>query len=566
MPQSFRSTSRRVTDRRAFLHSLSAGAIGLAVPSLIGAVESLGTGAGETLYNGITLGRPWPPRQVSLPAVPVTPPYLLDPPPVIPIDVGRQLFVDDFLIDENTLERTYHRPIYHERNPVVRPATQWENYDEYAVRTHTNPNPAAMPFSDGVFFDPVDRLFKMWYMGGYSQNVCYAVSHDGVAWDKPGLDVVPGTNITMPIGRDSSTVWLDLFERDPAARYKMGLSIGGRLRLYTAADGIHWHEAGQTGPVGDRTTFFYNPFRRVWVYSIRDDVSDGIRGRRYWETGDFLNGVSWRSRQPVPWVGADKLDPQRPEIHVEPQLYNLDAVAYESLLLGLFTIFRGERHDREKPNDVVLGFSRDGFHWSRPDRRPFLSVSEHAGDWNWANVQSAGGVCLVVGDRLNFYVSGRSGVAGTSAPGVCSTGLATLRRDGFASLGEPDPAAPVHRVWRSRTRPSVTTRPVRFLGGHLFVNADARMGEVRVEVLDRGGRVIEPFSEGNCEPFRGDATRARISWIGGQLSALAGHDVRFRFFVKGARLYAFWVSAGAEGRSRGYLAAGGPGLSGGSDV
>jgi hypothetical protein len=78
--------------------------------------------------------------------------------------------------------------------------------------------------------------------------------------------------------------------------------------------------------------------------------------------------------------------------------------------------------------------------------------------------------------------------------------------------------------------------------------------------------VIEPFSEGNCAPFRGDATRARISWIGGQLSALAGHDVRFRFFVKGARLYAFWVSAGAEGRSRGYLAAGGPGLGGGSDV
>jgi hypothetical protein len=31
---------------------------------------------------------------------------------------------------------------------------------------------------------------------------------------------------------------------------------------------------------------------------------------------------------------------------VQPQLYNLDAVAYESLLLGLFTIWRGQPKDR----------------------------------------------------------------------------------------------------------------------------------------------------------------------------------------------------------------------------
>jgi hypothetical protein len=566
MPHSFESSPRRGMDRRAFLQRLSAGMAGFSAPSLIGRAASADTTGGATLYNGIQLRMPWPPRRPSLPLDPQTPPYLLDPPAVIPIDVGRQLFVDDFLIDENLLERTYHRPIYHDRNPILRPDMPWENHDDYAERTRTHVNPAAMPFSDGVFFDPGDRLFKMWYMGGYSRNVCYAVSHDGLTWDKPRLDVVPGTNITMSIGRDSSTVWLDLFERDARARYKMGLSVDGRLRLFTASDGIHWRDAGQTGPVGDRTTFFYNPFRRVWVYSIRDDVSDGIRGRRYWEANDFLRGVSWRNRQPVPWVGADRLDPQRPDIHVAPQLYNLDAVAYESLLLGLFAMFRGERNDREKPNDIVLGFSRDGFHWSRPDRRPFLPVSERFGDWNWANVQSAGGVCLVVGDQLHFYVSGRSGVSGTSDPGVCSTGVATLRRDGFASLGEPDPGSRVRRTWRSGAASSVTTRPVRFSGGYLFVNADARGGDVRVAVLDRGGRVIEPFSERNCNPVRTDATRVRVTWNGGQLSALAGEVVRFRFSVSRARLYAFWVSAGAEGRSRGYLAAGGPGASGASDI
>ena len=36
-------------------------------------------------------------------------PYLKDPPKVIPIDIGRQLFVDDFLIAKMAgLKRTFH--------------------------------------------------------------------------------------------------------------------------------------------------------------------------------------------------------------------------------------------------------------------------------------------------------------------------------------------------------------------------------------------------------------------------------------------------------------------------
>src|SRR6185503_16653556 len=70
-----------------------------------------------TLYNGIRLPSSWPPRLAGFPTSvekdPVTPPYLVSPPAVIAIDVGRQLFVDDFLIAETTLERTYHRSTYH---------------------------------------------------------------------------------------------------------------------------------------------------------------------------------------------------------------------------------------------------------------------------------------------------------------------------------------------------------------------------------------------------------------------------------------------------------------------
>lgn len=48
---------------------------------------------GELEYNGIVLPEAWPPRHLDPESTePMPVPYLLDPPAVIPIDVGRQLF------------------------------------------------------------------------------------------------------------------------------------------------------------------------------------------------------------------------------------------------------------------------------------------------------------------------------------------------------------------------------------------------------------------------------------------------------------------------------------------
>ena len=499
----------------------------------------------QTLYNGIRLPAPWPPRLQTLASEPSAPPYLTSPPQVIPIDTGRQLFVDDFLIERTTLRRTFHPAEYYSQNPVLKPDQSWEQ---------KGGNPTAMVFSDGVWYDPKDRGFKMWYLCGYTEGTCYATSQDGVHWVKPSLDVVPGTNVVHTSRRDSATVWLDLEEKDPARRYKFLYSSGNNkaLVLHHSADGIHWGEpVAETPPAGDRSTFFWNAFRRVWVYSIRDFEARGMgRFRRYWENADAVAGAQWKPREPPLWVRADVQDPRRSDLNIQPELYNLDAVAYESVLLGLFSVWRGQPNDRDKPNEVLVGFSRDGFHWDRPDRRAFIPVSERYGDWNYCNVQSAGGGCLVVGDKLYFYVSGRAGVRGVRASGVCSTGLATLRRDGFASMDAADQEG------------ALTTRPVRFSGKHLFVNLDAAMGQLRVEALDRDGRV-----RATSVPVRADNTRQAVSWKrAGDLSKLAGQPVRFRFHLKNGRLYAFWVSPDPVGASYGYLAAGGPGFTGPMDI
>ncbi len=512
--------------------------------------------AGETLYNGIVLPAVWPPRGEKLTREPMRPPYLAKPPAVIPIDVGRQLFVDDFLIEHTTLERTFHLAKYHEASPVLRPDKPWET----DTKSRGLPAPCAMVFSDGVWYDPADQLFKMWYMGGYVRSTCYATSRDGIHWDKPALDVVPGTNVVDVRRRDSATVWLDLFEKDPNRRFKLfnmcRAQKGWACFVHVSPDGIHWGKAvAQTKPLGDRTTVFYNPFRKKWVYSIRIGYRGMGRTRRYREHADAIAGASWRPEEAVLWVGADTNDPPRPDLKTTPQLYNLDAVGYESLLLGLFTIWPGQPKDRAKPNYVCLGFSRDGFHWLRPDHRPFLGVSERYGDWNWGNVQSAGGGCLIVGDQLYFYVSARAGAKGSGTSGVCTTGLAVLRRDGFASMGAGD-------EWGT-----LTTRTVRFKGKHLFVNAHADGGELRAEVLDAKGNVIAPFSREKCNPVGVDKTRAPVTWKGADdLSAVAGKAVKLRFHLRNSRLYAFWVSPERSGASHGYVAAGGPGFTGPTDT
>jgi hypothetical protein len=274
---------------------------------------------------------------------------------------------------------------------------------------------------------------------------------------------------------------------------------------------------------------------------------------------------TWTNSDAVGWVAADDLDRPRVESNYTPELYNLDCVAYESVVLGLFTMFFGDPEGRHKPNHIGVGFSRDGFHWSRPSRGAFIGVSDQPGDWNWTNVQSAGGCCLVIGDRLYFYVSGRAGVPGSESAGVCTTGLATLRRDGFVSLDAPADRPTSRGALALRPR-AVTTRPVRFTGANLFVNLEAEGGELRAEVLDAQGKAIEPFTAARCIPVNGDSTRAEVRWPGASLADIAGEVVRFRFYLRGGRLYSFWVAPNERGASRGYVAAGGPEYSGALDT
>lgn len=554
--------------RRRFLAQTAKAAGLLGVLSGLGGPGEARAGDGEILYNGIQLPTVWPP-QLSPTLDVVVPPYITSPPRPILIDLGRQLFVDDFMIEQTDLVRVCGIVEWHPANPILRPDKAWE-----LQGTRPDDRPCAMAYSDGVWYDSREQLFKMWYMGGYRKYVCLAVSTDGINWDKPGFDVLAGTNVVLGPGyglgltevRDSSTVWIDENDISPARRFKMFLvTYTGtyNLKYFCSSDGIHWGSPVQQwnlgASTGDRTTVFQNPFRRVWGYSIRDllpaffpNDTSYFRGRRYWECRDLTNGPFFSSATSAfYWCMADTNDGMRVDQPQYPaQLYNVDCFPYESLMMGLFSIWKGQPSDSPKYNQVCWGASRDGFYWDRVCREPLARYSDNFGEWNYRNVQSVGGGCLVVGDNLFLYFSGRDGVLGSpSNAGVCSTGLGMLRRDGFCGMASADAPG------------TLTTRPVRFSGLFLFVNAQVSDGELRVEVLDQSGNPISTLSRDECIPFRGDSTCQMISWqTRNRLSDLSGQNIRFRFHLLRGRIYSFWVSQNPSGASQGYVGAGGPDL------
>src|ERR1700693_1390932 len=86
------------------------------------------TATGTAQYNGIVLPAVWPPMK-SPTQVYTVPFYIAAPPAVIPIDVGRQLFVDDFLIGATNLVRVAHHAQMYAGNPVLKPGgSDFKNY------------------------------------------------------------------------------------------------------------------------------------------------------------------------------------------------------------------------------------------------------------------------------------------------------------------------------------------------------------------------------------------------------------------------------------------------------
>lgn len=493
----------------------------------------------EKLYNNIILNDNFHEKPSDANDIP----YLNNPPDIIDVSVGRQLFVDNFLIEETNLTPKYHKAEKFEGNPVLYPEKSWE----------TQKSPAACPISGGVWYDEEDKIFKMWYEGGWFDNMCYATSNDGIHWSREDLGIVDGTNIILPYDHknthelvpfdndisylrpDSTTVFID-YNAPKEEKYKLflrnpGWEIPGIIGV--SEDGINFSKFAYTGIVGDRSTVFYNPFRKKWVYSVRSQFWDGVfeRSRIYYECDNFLDGANWNKENEHYWMKVDDKDLPRPEIGDVPQLYNVDCIGYESIMLGMFQILYGPDNSLcakkgvPKITELMPMYSRDGYHFSRPSRESIIDSSVRSGTWDRGYVQSVGGVTIINGDELWIYYIAFGGdeskvtddeyvFNGMYCNGA--TGIAKLRRDGFVSMNGSG---------------SLTTRKLTFSNKKaMFVNAK---GKVTVQIMDENGNELAL-----SHTFEGDSTKAQVLFDDFDVSTLNDKVFRLKFMVDG-ELYSF---------------------------
>ena len=495
------------------------------------------------------------------------------PAPPVDISLGRQLFIDDSLIESAVgVSRCWNKPSKME-DPVVWPGdgAAPKSADGSSLAKEGDGVNLTCASDGGLWWDPSRRKFRLWYQADWLGDICYAESADGLKWEYPDLGIVPGSNRIFEYDEiDSWCVVPNYAAMNPYADWKLYISPPGRHldTLWESPDGIHFSPLGKSGCSDDRSTCYFDPFRGEWVFSLRDGWPGIGRARRRFASRTFGGEAcrwSWPGFRDESYQGL--AEPEKWLVAtngVRRQLYSFDAVAYESVMLGVMEILYntpGDNGDCEKvglPKQTGLHFcfSRDGRKFEPRTDADIAPEGWNSGKWDTGYLSCIGGICVIKDERLWFYYSGLRGDGERLSGGKDwprngmysngSIGIATLRRDGFAGMV-------------ADARGELLTKPVLFSGSRLFVNAECRFGSLVAEVVDMEGRAIPGFSFADCAAFRhSDATKAELRFRGGDLSALAGRAVRFRFRLHCGTLYSFWVSPSAGGESLGYVAAGGP--------
>jgi hypothetical protein len=135
---------------------------------------------------------------------------------------------------------------------------------------------------------------------------------------------------------------------------------------------------------------------------------------------------------------------------------------------------------------------------------------------------------LVVGDQMRLYYSGYDGLH-DYLPFHSAIGVATLRKDGFASLdGGDNPGI-------------VTTKHLTGLTGQLRLNCEAKAGLLQVEVLDANGRALPGYRKMDCNEPRGDGVDQIVTWEEHKELPATKEPLRLRFHLKNVSLYSFYA-------------------------
>jgi hypothetical protein len=266
---------------------------------------------------------------------------------------------------------------------------------------------------------------RMYYRGNTTddgqenQTTCYAESVDGIRFDRPKLGLYEwnGSKENNICYRGpESAAFAPFKDENPAAKadekykaicYRV-LNRTGTVFALASPDGLRWHRMSETPvmPPGsfdslntvmwDRERKKYRMFGRYWT----GGGFKGVRGIQTAESDDFFH---WSKPQAFEYGEGVPLE------HFYTNAVTT-APGAPHVLLSFPMRFVPERknvskHPEHGISDAVFMASRDGVHWDRTMREPWVRPGTDERNWTERSNMPAWGIIGTSPDEWSMYVS-----------------------------------------------------------------------------------------------------------------------------------------------------------------
>ena len=413
----------------------------------------------------------------------------------------------------------------------------------------------------------VDGELRMWYEsigsldGTGGRRVCYAVSRDGVHWEKPSLGLVEyggsrDNNIVDLFGGapviSAAPVIHDPDDPHPARRFKMCIEsgrYGNRLAVAFSADGLRW-EAPDRNPVGPPLEMA-GLLKWGGCYYVNGQDEFGWHGSQWgrarklvtFASGDFEH---W-TQAPALGFRRDGLPPRRvmhdwntaEEVHLGTCCWDRGNV-----IVGVYGMWHGTPSGSRRFITMDLGLlvSQDALHYREPvpDYRFIPALEEPGLPAGSSPALMQGQGMLNHGDRTLFWYELWAG---------SDVRLASWERDrlGFLQVFREKQLVdlPAPHALSCALEPSGDTAlslNVSGLGPH---------AQVAVELTDERFRPIAGYSGSGAAVIDRDGLDVPVTWGGGATvpAGLGAYRVKLDFRgirAEDARLFAVYARGAAD--------------------
>ena len=484
-----------------------------------------------------------------------------------------ELFLDDHIITRSTgFQRVVHHP--EPRGIVLEGTESWEE-----------PR-GVTPLYVGR---RQDSGYEMYYRahGSIGGVTAYALSDDGIHWEKPNLGLVD-----TPWGKENNLVPCkqprDLLlhgnVRDPSKRFVFCHDDRTKNGVYFASQPLDFindphaiknlvDTGGHLG-CNHNTVEFWDDIHNEWVAMRQAPNHPPVRcGGRYSSASDLID---WRLDHFLYPDTNDSTDPRY--FH---EVYGIMSVHLEGIALGYAYWFIGDRthsnpqlyedgHDRPTTDEGLIGksvskgtmevrivASRDGGQtWDRTvSREPWIPHGKEQDSYD--RCVRIDCPPLRMGEEDWFYCTGYDGdhcaanYYNDRGYNVIRGTLYTQKHNRYVSLT----AGNIGQI--------LISKPIKVTGKKLQLNVDGSRGEVKVAigidkwlkhkngnwpfkaklphwmVEDRWERshLENGFHFDDCEPVRENSIEHNIKWKDASLESLLGQTVRLYILVQDADLY-----------------------------